>query len=51
MINTRTSCDTWHDSKLGGKLTGVIDKTGDRSLDQRINDINMQQLLLELEAD
>jgi autotransporter strand-loop-strand O-heptosyltransferase len=29
----------WHDSKLGGTLTGVIDKTGDYSLKDRANDI------------
>ena len=29
MISHEKLGDTWHDSKLGGTLTGVIDKTGD----------------------
>ena len=39
MITQEPLNDAWHDSKLGGKLTGVIDKTGDKPLDDRINDI------------
>jgi len=31
--------DEWHDSKLGGTLTGVIDKTGNYSLSERANDL------------
>ena len=31
--------DPWHDSKLGGTLINVIDKTGDLPLDDRIADI------------
>lgn len=39
MITQEPLGDQWHDSKLGGKLEGVIDKTGDISLDDRINDL------------
>ena len=31
--------DEWHDSKLGGTLKGVIDKSGDIPLSDRISDI------------
>jgi autotransporter strand-loop-strand O-heptosyltransferase len=31
--------DPWHDSKLGGTLTGVIDKTGDHPIQERFTDI------------
>jgi len=31
--------DEWHDSKLGGTLKNVIDKTGDYSLSERANDL------------
>ena len=31
--------DTWHDSKLGGKLNNVIDKTGDLPLSDRFADL------------
>ena len=31
--------DAWHDSKLGGTLTGVIDKTGEYSIEDRSNDL------------
>ena len=39
MITQEPLGDVWHDSKLGGKLTGVINKTGDLPLDDRINDL------------
>ena len=39
MITKEPLGDEWHDSKLGGTLTGVIDKTGDYSLAERANDM------------
>lgn len=39
MITKEPLGDQWHDSKLGGTLTGVIDKTGDYSLSERANDM------------
>ena len=39
MITQEALGDQWHDSKLGGTLTGVIDKTGDIPLEDRINDL------------
>lgn len=39
MITKEPLGDKWHDSKLGGTLTGVINKTGDYSLDDRANDL------------
>ena len=39
MITKEPLGDKWHDSKLGGTLTGVIDKTGDYSLAERANDM------------
>jgi autotransporter strand-loop-strand O-heptosyltransferase len=39
MITKEPLNDKWHDSKLGGTLTGVIDKTGNYSLKDRANDI------------
>tara|TARA_B110000285_G_scaffold138272_1_gene154835 strand:- start:2188 stop:3393 length:1206 start_codon:yes stop_codon:yes gene_type:complete len=39
MITQEKLGDKWHDSKLGGTLTGVIDKTGDYPLSDRANDI------------
>ena len=39
MITKEPLGDEWHDSKLGGTLTGVIDKTGDYSLVDRANDM------------
>tara|TARA_B110000240_G_scaffold158322_1_gene176330 strand:- start:230 stop:1369 length:1140 start_codon:yes stop_codon:yes gene_type:complete len=39
MITKEPLNDEWHDSKLGGTLTGVIDKTGNYSLKDRANDI------------
>jgi autotransporter strand-loop-strand O-heptosyltransferase len=39
MITKEPLGDDWHDSKLGGTLKGVIDKTGDISLEDRANDL------------
>jgi len=39
MITQEPLGDEWHDSKLGGTLTGVIDKTGDYPLEDRATDI------------
>ena len=39
MITKEKLGDEWHDSKLGGTLTGVVDKTGDFPLSDRANDI------------
>ena len=39
MITQEPLNDEWHDSKLGGTLKGVIDKTGDLPLKDRANDI------------
>lgn len=39
MITQELLNDEWHDSKLGGTLNGVIDKTGDFPLSERANDI------------
>jgi autotransporter strand-loop-strand O-heptosyltransferase len=39
MITQEPLGDKWHDSKLGGTLTGVIDKTGDHPLSERANDL------------
>ena len=39
MITQEPLGDKWHDSKLGGTLTGVIDKTGNYPLSERANDL------------
>ncbi len=39
IITQESLDDDWHNSKLGGKLTGVIDKTGNFGLNERANDI------------
>ena len=39
MITQELLGNKWHDSKLGGTLTGVIDKTGDYPLSERANDL------------
>ncbi len=39
MITQEPLGDKWHDSKLGGTLTGVIDKTGNHPLSERANDM------------
>ena len=39
MITKEPLNDEWHDSKLGGTLKNVIDKTGDIPLSERANDL------------
>jgi autotransporter strand-loop-strand O-heptosyltransferase len=39
MITHEKLGDVWHDSKLGGTLTGVIDKTGNYSIEDRMVDL------------
>jgi autotransporter strand-loop-strand O-heptosyltransferase len=39
MISHEKLGDNWHDSKLGGTLQGVIDKTGDYPFQDRFTDI------------
>ncbi len=39
LITAEPLGDEWHDSKLGGTLTGVIDKSGNYSLEDRANDL------------
>lgn len=39
MITKERLGDDWHDSKLGGTLKGVIDKTGDYPIEDRMVDI------------
>ena len=39
MITQEKLGDTWHDSKLGGKLKGVINKTGNYPIEDRMIDI------------
>ena len=39
MITQERLGDAWHDSKLGGTLTGVIDKTGNYPIEDRMVDI------------
>ena len=39
MITQEKLGDDWHDSKLGGTLKGVIDKTGDYPLEDRATDM------------
>jgi len=39
MLTQEPLGDDWHDSKLGGTLTGVINKTGDFPLEDRMIDI------------
>ncbi len=39
MITHERLGDEWHDSKLGGTLTGVINKTGDYPLEDRMVDL------------
>lgn len=38
--------DAWHDSKLGGTLTGVIDKTGEAPIEDRMVDIRDADLFI-----
>ncbi len=46
MITQEPLGDEWHDSKLGGTLTGVIDKTGNHPLSERANDIMNAQAFI-----
>jgi autotransporter strand-loop-strand O-heptosyltransferase len=39
MLTQEKLGDLWHDSKLGGTLTGVIDKTGNLPIQDRFTDI------------
>jgi autotransporter strand-loop-strand O-heptosyltransferase len=39
MITQEKLGDAWHDSKLGGKLRGVLDRTGDLPMQERFTDI------------
>jgi autotransporter strand-loop-strand O-heptosyltransferase len=48
MLSRESLGDTWHDSKLGGTLTGVIDKTGNNSFQEVFNIINNSELLIGL---
>ena len=46
MITQEPLGDEWHDSKLGGTLTGVIDKTGNLPLSDRANDIMNAEMFI-----
>lgn len=47
MITGEPLGDEWHDSKLGGTLTGVIDKTGyDIPIEDRVNDLRHAKLFI-----
>ena len=46
MITKEPMYDKWHDSKLGGTLKGVINKTGNFPLDERANDIMNAKALI-----
>jgi autotransporter strand-loop-strand O-heptosyltransferase len=48
MITQEKLGDSWHDSKLGGTLTGVIDKTGDLPIEDRLADIKNAKLFIGL---
>ncbi len=48
MITKEPLGDDWHDSKLGGTLKRVIDKTGDYTLEDRANDIMNSELFIGL---
>lgn len=48
MITLEPLGDEWHDSKLGGTLTGVIDKTGNYPLEDRATDIMGADLFIGL---
>ena len=42
--------DSWHDSKLGGKLEKVIDRTGNFPIENRINEIRHSQFFIGLSS-
>jgi autotransporter strand-loop-strand O-heptosyltransferase len=46
LISQEKLGDQWHDSKIGNKLYGVIDKTGDLPLEDRANDILNSKLFI-----
>jgi autotransporter strand-loop-strand O-heptosyltransferase len=46
MLTQEPLGDEWHDSKLGGTLTNVINKTGNLPLEDRINDIKYAKLFI-----
>ena len=46
MLTQEPLGDNWHDSKLGGRLTGVIDKTGDIDIKERMIDIRDADLFI-----
>jgi autotransporter strand-loop-strand O-heptosyltransferase len=46
MLTQEPLGDVWHDSKLGGTLTGVIDKTGNLPLQDRMNDIKYADMFI-----
>jgi autotransporter strand-loop-strand O-heptosyltransferase len=46
MLTQEPLGDEWHDSKLGGTLTGVIDKTGDLPLQDRMIDIRDAKMFI-----
>lgn len=48
MITQELLGDDWHDSKLGGTLRRVIDKTGEYPLEDRANDIMNAELYIGL---
>ena len=46
MITHEPLGDEWHDSKLGGTLKNLIDRTGDFPLDNRINEIKHSKMFI-----
>lgn len=46
MITSEKLGDAWHDSKLGGTLVNVIDKTGDYYIEDRMIDIKGAKLFI-----
>lgn len=46
MITQEKLGDAWHDSKLGGTLVNVIDKTGDYYIEDRMIDIKNAKLFI-----
>jgi autotransporter strand-loop-strand O-heptosyltransferase len=46
MITHEPLGDEWHDSKLGGTLKNLIDRTGDFPLENRINEIKHSKMFI-----
>jgi autotransporter strand-loop-strand O-heptosyltransferase len=46
MLTQEPLGDAWHDSKLGGTLTGVIDKTGNIDIQDRMIDIRDAEIFI-----